>query len=270
VERAEEAARTPVTAAFGDPGVGELTAAGDAVIGRIGELAREMRLLGSRVGAGELLTAIRGLDHVDPTSREDVRLALSIVLCSEHRDLERFEESFAAVFGDGRVAGTDLHDPGEDIAALGEIPQEVLPRAGAADPTGEEAAPDAEPVPAAWSDIEVLVRKDFARYTEAETVLARDLISRLARRHPMRLSRRTRLSRRRGHAPDLRATVQESLRTVGEPISRRWRTTTERPRQLVLVCDVSGSMTPYARMLLQYRPRCRRGAGSRRSRSALA
>jgi hypothetical protein len=54
VERAEEAARTPVTAAFGDPGVGELTAAGDAVIGRIGELAREMRLLGSRVGAGEL------------------------------------------------------------------------------------------------------------------------------------------------------------------------------------------------------------------------
>jgi uncharacterized protein with von Willebrand factor type A (vWA) domain len=252
VERAEEAARTPVTAAFGDPGVGELTAAGDAVIGRIGELAREMRLLGSRVGAGELLTAIRGLDHVDPTSREDVRLALSIVLCSEHRDLERFEESFAAVFGDGRVAGTDLHDPGEDIAALGEIPQEVLPRAGAADPTGEEAAPDAEPVPAAWSDIEVLVRKDFARYTEAETVLARDLISRLARRHPMRLSRRTRLSRRRGHAPDLRATVQESLRTVGEPISRRWRTTTERPRQLVLVCDVSCSMTPYARMLLQY------------------
>ena len=225
-------------------------AAGDAVIGRVGALAREMRLRGSRVGAGELLTAIRALGHVDATSREDVRLALSVVLCSEHRDVERFEQAFTAVFGDGRPGVP--HDPGEDIAALGEIPQEVLPQAGAADPTGEQAAPDAEPVPAAWSNIEVLVHKDFARYTEAENALARDLIARLARRHPMRLSRRTRLSRRRGHAPDLRATVQASLRTGGEPVARRWRAPTERPRQLVLVCDVSGSMTPYARMLLQY------------------
>ena len=228
-------------------------AAGDAVIGRVGALAREMRARGSRIGAGELLTAIRALDHVDAASREDVRLALSIVLCSEHRDLERFEEAFTAVFGDGLGAGPGGgHDPSEDIAALGEIPQEVLPQAGAADPSGEQAPPDAEPVPAAWSAIEVLVHKDFARYTEAENALARDLIARLARRHPMRLSRRTRLSRRRGHAPDLRGTVQASLRSGGEPIFRRWRTPTERPRQLVLVCDVSGSMTPYARMLLQY------------------
>ncbi len=225
-------------------------AAGDAVVGRIGALAREMRLRGSRVGAGELLTAIRALDHVDGASREDVRLALSVVLCSEHRDRERFEEAFSAVFGDGRPRVA--HEPSDDIAALGEIPQEVLPQAGAADPTGEPAGPDAEPVPAAWSAIEVLVHKDFARYTEAENALARDLIARLARRHPMRLSRRTEISRRRGHAPDLRATVQASLRTGGEPLARRWRSPTERPRQLVLVCDVSGSMTPYARMLLQY------------------
>jgi hypothetical protein len=225
-------------------------ATGDAVIGGLGALAREMRARGSRVGVGELLTALRALDHVETADREDVRLALSVVLCSEHRDLERFEEAFAVVFGDGRVSVP--HEPGEDIAALGEIPQEVLPQAGAADPTGEQAGPDAEPVPAAWSAIEVLMHKDFARYTDAESALAHELIARLARRHPMRLSRRTRLSRRRGHVPDLRATVHGSLRTGGEPLGRRWRTPTERPRQLVLVCDVSGSMTPYARMLLQY------------------
>ena len=209
-----------------------------------------MRDRGARVGGGELITALRGLEVVDPTSREDVRLALRTVLCADHSDLERFEEAFVAVFGDGRAwAGSD---PGEDIAALGEIPQEVLPQAGAADPGGGEAAPDAETVPAAWSDLEVLVHKDFAQYSEAEMELARELIARLARRHPMRLSRRTRPSRRRGHTPDLRTTVQASLRTAGEPLQRRWRTPTTRPRQLVLVCDVSGSMTPYARMLLQY------------------
>ena len=89
-------------AMVGDLVAGDGTASGDAVVGRIGALARQMRLRGSRVGAGELLTAIRALDHVDGSSREDVRLALSVVLCSEHRDRERFEEAFSAVFGDGR------------------------------------------------------------------------------------------------------------------------------------------------------------------------
>jgi hypothetical protein len=56
--------------------------------------------------------------------------------------------------------------------------------------------------------------------------------------------------------PDLRATVHSSLRTAGEPLHRRWRAPTQRPRQMVLVCDVSGSMAPYARMLLQYMHAC--------------
>jgi uncharacterized protein len=223
---------------------------GAGIVDRLGELTSAMRERGARVGGGELLTAMRGLEVIDPVSREDVRLALRTVLCADHGDLERFDEAFLEVFGDGRAPVA--HDPAEDIAALGDIPQEVLPQAGAADPGGGAPAPDAEAVPAAWSDVEVLVTKDFARYTDVETAQARELIVRLARRHPMRLSRRTRPSRRRGHVPDLRSTVQASLRTGGEPLERRWRTPTHRPRQLVLVCDVSGSMTPYARMLLQY------------------
>jgi uncharacterized protein with von Willebrand factor type A (vWA) domain len=123
-------------------------------------------------------------------------------------------------------------------------------------PAAARAQRDADPVAAAWGDIELLHEKDFARYTAAEVALARDLIARLARRHPTRISRRTRPSRRRGHAPDLRQTVRASLRTAGEPLHRRWRAPSRRPRQLVLVCDVSGSMAPYARMLLQYLHAC--------------
>jgi hypothetical protein len=227
-----------------------MAAVGDGIVERLGDLTDAMRREGSRVGVGELLRGVQSLQVVDVASREDVRLALRTVLCSGQADLERFDAAFGAVFGDPRT-GAD-HDPDEDVAALGEIPREVLPQAGAADPAGGRAAPDAEPVPAAWSAVEVLVRKDFARYTEAEMAIARELIAQLARRHPMRISRRTRPSRRRGHAPDLRGTVRASLRTAGEPVHRRWRARTERPRQLVLVCDVSGSMTAYARMLLQY------------------
>jgi hypothetical protein len=75
---------------------------------------------------------------------------------------------------------------------------------------------------------------------------------RLARRSPQRISRRTRPTRRRRDLHDLRATVRVSLRHGGELFERRYREPAERPRRLVLVCDVSGSMTPYARMLLQY------------------
>jgi uncharacterized protein with von Willebrand factor type A (vWA) domain len=108
-------------------------------------------------------------------------------------------------------------------------------------------------VPAAWSEVELLRTKDFAHYSEAEMALARELIARLARRGPSRLSRRTRpVRRRRGHRPDLRRVLRASLRTTGEPIHRHWRAPQRRPRPVVLVCDVSGSMTPYARMLLQY------------------
>jgi uncharacterized protein with von Willebrand factor type A (vWA) domain len=219
----------------------------DVMVGRLGDLAGVLRAQGTRVGVGELLTAVRSLEAIDPASREDARLALRTVLCSQKIDLERFDAAFLAVFGDGRVQST-----GNPLDELGTIERAVLPRAGMADPGGGAPREDAEPLPAAWSDIELLVTKDFARYTEAESTLARDLIARLARRHPTRLSRRTRPSRQRGHIPDLRRTVHESLRTAGEPLHRRWRAPTRRPRQLVLVCDVSGSMAPYARMLLQY------------------
>ena len=107
-------------------------------------------------------------------------------------------------------------------------------------------------MPAAWSDEELLRSKDFAAYTDAERAAARRLLARLAARGPTRVSRRTRPLRRRGEVPDLRATTRAALRQGGELLERRWRAPTRRPRRLVLVLDVSGSMAPYARMLLQY------------------
>ncbi len=228
-----------------------LTACADEMVGRVGDLAAVLRAQGSRVGVGEVLTAVRCVEEVDCTARDEVRLALRTVLCSQRRDLERFDLAFTAVFGDGRIPVQD-----SPLSELGSIERAVLPRMGVADPGGGLSEPGADPVPAAWSDVELLQEKDFARYTSTEMALARELIARLARRHPTRLSRRTRPSRRRGHVPDLRNTVNASLRTGGEPLHRRWRVPTTRPRQVVLVCDVSGSMAPYARMLLQYMHAC--------------
>jgi uncharacterized protein len=223
----------------------------EAVVDRIGALAAAMRSEGSRVGLGELLSAHRALAAVDASSREDARLALATVLCSSRADLPRFERAFLAVFGDGRPPGRE-----EPLNELGAIERAALPRAGIPGSAPRTAEPDPIAVPAAWSDVELLRSKDFARYTEAEFALARELIARLARRGPTRLSRRTRPVRRRGHTPDIRRVLRASLRTGGEPVSSHWRAPSIRPRPVVLVCDVSGSMAPYARMLLQYLHAC--------------
>ncbi len=226
---------------------GELDTAAAALTSRLGDLTGALRAQGSRVGVGELIRAHSALTAIDATSREDARLALRTVLCSDRADLERFELAFVAVFGDGRPAARD-----SPLSELGTIERAALPSMGMPDAAGAPAAPDAETVPAAWSTVERLREKDFAGYTAAEAIAARELIARLARRHPRRASRRMRPSRRRTHVPDLRGTVRASLRTGGEPVHRRWRGPSSRPRQVVLVCDVSGSMAPYARMLLQY------------------
>ena len=221
----------------------------DRVTDQLAALATGLRAQGSRVGMGELLTAHLALEAVDCTSREDARLALRAVLCSERGDLVKFDRAFYDVFGEGHVPlGPSPFDELEGV------PRDVLPHAGipatAPPPRDAEAEPTA--VPAAWSDVELLRHKDFATYTDLEMAMARELIARLARRGPTRVSRRTRPSRRRGHEPDLRRMVRGSLRTAGEPIDRVWRAPSRRPRPMVLVLDVSGSMTPYARMLLQY------------------
>lgn len=221
-----------------------------AVSERLSALAGALRWQGTRVGVGELLNAHRALAAVDCASREDARLALRAVLCSGRDDLERFELAFAAVFGSGRVM--EAPDPFRELGAVGRaaLPRAAVPGSSIPDGHGAERR---TPVPAAWSDVELLREKDFAQYSEAEMALARQLIARLARRGPTRMSRRTRpVRRRRGHQPDLRRVLRASLRTGGEPVHRQWRAPRPRPRQVVLICDVSGSMTPYARVLLQY------------------
>ena len=222
------------------------------MIERLATLTAAMRAQGAPVGIGELLRAHRALAAVDCSSREEARLALRAALCSGREDLERFERAFVTLFGAPQVLSG--RDPLKD---LGRIERAALPRVGVPDAAPPAAAGQPMPVPVAWSSIELLRSKDFGKYTEAETVLARELIAQLASRGPTRLSRRTRpSSRRRGHAPDLRRLVRASLRTGGEPVQRHWRAPSVRPRALVLVCDVSGSMAPYSRMLLQYLHAC--------------
>jgi uncharacterized protein len=219
------------------------------VTGRLSSLAARLRAEHVRVGLDELLAGHRALAAVDPGSRREAFFALRAAMCSRHEDLAAFESAFDEVFG------AEPLDPWQQLPPEA---RSALPRIGdpgASPPAGSEPVAS-KPVPAAWSPVELLRTKDFAALSDVELAQAQRMLARLARRGPRRLSRRARPSRRRGDRQDLRATIRASLRYGGEPVERRWRRPTLRQRPVVLVCDVSGSMEPYARMLLTYLQAC--------------
>ena len=121
------------------------------------------------------------------------------------------------------------------------------------DATGEE-APEAQ----TYSAAEVLRNKDFDRYTSDELARARELMRQLRLRPATRRARRM-VRSRRGDQLDMRAVVRGMQRTAGEPARLHHRERKEKRRKLVLLCDVSGSMERYSRVLLQFLHSVRQG-----------
>ncbi len=114
---------------------------------------------------------------------------------------------------------------------------------------------DSEPPPrlafVSYSDVDQLRRKDFAACTPEEL----EEITRLLRETRVRATQRSRRMRRsqRDHGRhDTRATIRRTLRSGGEVVRLMHREPSSRPRRVVLLCDVSGSMEPYARALLRF------------------
>jgi len=102
-----------------------------------------------------------------------------------------------------------------------------------------------------YSAAEILGEEDFAEFTKAELQEAQRVMSNMRLRPSQRRSRR-RVADDRGSRNDLRRTVRAAMRTEGEPIALSRTDTGTRTRRLVLLLDVSGSMEPYARVLIRF------------------
>jgi uncharacterized protein with von Willebrand factor type A (vWA) domain len=213
---------------------------------RLGDLARLLRVRGMRVGTGELLGAHRALASLDAADVDLARTALRATLCGGRDDLAVFEEAW-----DEWLLGArrELFDPPGLPEELDETLRSMLPQVPASEEPPAAAQTDVRPAP--WSEVELLLQKDFAHYNDAELEIARRVLRRLATRGAQRVTRRTRPARR-GHRLDVQRTLRASLRSGGEPLRPCWRGPRLGPRPVVLVADVSGSMQHYARLLLMY------------------
>jgi uncharacterized protein with von Willebrand factor type A (vWA) domain len=188
----------------------------------------------------------RAFAAVDLADREQAYWAGRTVLVQRPEDGPAYDACFDALFTGIDPAGSAGAEPDHVVVAFDAPPG---PEGGGpeADP-----APDAPVVPVRFSRAEVLRHRDFATYTAAEHDEAKRLMAELRIRGARRRTRRTRPHARASGRPDLRGTVRRSLRAGGEPFDRAFRAPATRPRRLVLLCDVSGSMEPYSRALLRF------------------
>jgi hypothetical protein len=150
-----------------------------------------------------------------------------------------------AVYWDGSII-RDLHAaPIEELPVIIELD----------DPSAPEEHGESGPqrtITVRYSAVESLATKDFAEYTDQELDEARRLMQRIRLTGPTRVSRRVRPTNQRQGRLDFRRTVRAALKTEGEPVRLHRRARQPRPRRLVLLLDVSGSMEAYARALMRF------------------
>ena len=170
---------------------------------------------------------------------DDLYWAGRLTLISRHADLETYDRTFGAYFGALDLPPADTYEPHDHT---GEEEQSEFVPPG--DPTDQPATAETSLA----SMVEVLREKSFSTYSEADLQLLVVACSRIS--VASRRSRRHRAAR--AGQPDLRRTLRASLRLGGEQAQRAWRVRGERPRRVVVLLDVSGSMTSYSRALLHF------------------
>ncbi|HEX9259211.1 MAG TPA: VWA domain-containing protein [Acidimicrobiales bacterium] len=208
--------------------------------------ARILRGAGMTVPVGSVLTFTDGLGLVGVSDRDSVYWTARATLVRRPEDITTFDKAFK-VFWERRVGTGEPSEP-EPVRVTLAVDD------GSEDGGSEdESEPSDEPtITLRFSANEVLRHKDFAEYSPDELREAQRLMSDLRVVGALRRCRRLVPAKRGRGRPDLRRTVRVALRSGGEPMRRLHRQPGERPRRLVLLLDISGSMEPYARALLRF------------------
>lgn len=203
-----------------------------------------LRAAGTEIAVTSSLLYVESLALVDMADPRAVYWAGRATLVHRPEDIAGYDEVFIRYW-------TRAADPGSDPVLS--VPLTIALDDPAGRPGSEDPDSGAEQIlTVRYSATETLARKDFSDYSEAELQEARLLMSRLAWDGPTRRSRRSQPSRSSLGQLDLRHTVRAALRSGGEPVRLHRRVPGSRPRRLVLLVDISGSMENYARALLRF------------------
>ena len=221
--------------------------------------ARLLRAVGIPNGPGQVIEASRALGVVDITNRSDFYWALHSVFVQRGDHRELFRQAFGRFWRDPErraldpllaqlFADSTVPDSADNPQTLRRVAEASRPP-----PTGDvESKREVEiDMRMTASTREVLARRDFEQMSSEEMAEAKHMVARLSL--PLReIATRRRRSDASGTRVDLRATLRASLRSSGDLIPLRWSSPRWRPPALVALCDISGSMSTYSRMMLHF------------------
>jgi uncharacterized protein len=201
---------------------------------------RFLRARGLEMHVGRLIDVVEALEHVDLGSRDAVYHTCRTLLVHRRDDLPVFDQAFDAFWRQRRAT---LSRPGDSSSRSDDRAADA--RSQPAD-TGGRHVPPAGDV----GDAAVIAHKDFGAFTDEDVAAARAALERLEWTPGMRRTRRWVPGR--GPRLDLCRALAQSVRTGGDVLRWPKRRRRTRPRPVVLLCDISGSMERYSRMLLHF------------------
>lgn len=240
--------------------VGGLT----AKVVQFGSLLREH---GFDTGSDAVLDSLRALEFIGVERKDDVKTALATVMVRKVEQRELFDqlfESFWQGLEHGQGPGTrgshglEHGERGKEAASdqrrqHGDSKQQAVQGNNhhTTMSTADDQHPENDTRMAIYSPDDLLWRRDFAQIPDHYLPQLRRLAWAVARRLATRISRRTEWSKRKGRI-DYRRSMRLALRHGGHIIQLQYRRRSVRRSRLSVICDVSGSMVPYANVLLLF------------------
>ena len=235
---------------------------GGRVANNIMHFARVLRAAGLPIGPGKVIDAIHALEQTGLGRRDDFYWSLHAVFVNRRDQRELFDQAFhvfwrnpqilermmsmvlpTAQLGEGETPKSDISPRIAEALTAGATPQDDIKTRET-----EEVEFDAT---LTFSQDEVLREMDFEKMTASEIEAAK-LAMRRMRLPIMEIPTRRFRPDKTGARADMRATLRTALRSGGDIIPMRWRRRRQRKPPIVVLCDISGSMERYARMLLHF------------------
>lgn len=214
-------------------------------------LATALRRAGMEIGTGQVIACRRALAVLDDRDRTDRYLAGRSCLVNDPQDLAVYDRVFA--WHEAALGGAER-------GAVVEPPSDPTGLDASSDRGALDGGPDGGSLQAGAvaSDRERLRGRRFGEMSEEERARVGRMLEQLHVALPRRTSRRSRSGR--GRELDLARTLERAMETDGEAIGHVFRARRRRPRRLVVLLDVSGSMASHARVLLRFAVAARRAA----------
>ncbi|MDX1514967.1 MAG: VWA domain-containing protein [Gammaproteobacteria bacterium] len=223
--------------------------------------ARALRAAGLPIGPGRVKDAVRAVCTVGVTDRDDFYWTLHAVFVNRADQRDIFDQAFHVYWRNPKLLermlslvlpGTPVPDPAEAPSLNRRLSDALFPR-GASGQEGDKSPPPELELDASltWSNRELLKHKDFEQMSAAEIAAAKAAIEQLVL-PVMSVPTRRYETFPQGRGIDMRASLRAALRTGTGAMPLLRRRHRRRLPPLVILCDISGSMSRYSRMLLHF------------------